>query len=84
MPKGATIEWTADNDNFQMAASEGGESCTVISEINGQTTFTATLYNKKGNVIATDTIELQSKAGFFQMIFGFFRVLFGWNKILQD
>ncbi len=47
-------------------------------------TFTATLYSADGEVLATDTIEMKSKAGFFDKIGGFFRSLFGTTKIYEN
>ena len=83
-PSGSTVKWTADNENFSMTTSLDGKSCTIISESKGTTTFTATLYDKNGDIIAMDTVQMQSKAGILQKIGAFFRELFGWTKILQD
>lgn len=79
----AKIEWTADNDNFKLQRSEDGKTLTAISNKNGATIFTATLYDTDGNVLAEDTVELNSKAGFFQKLIGFFKGLFGLAKILD-
>jgi hypothetical protein len=61
--------------------SKDGESLTAIAENNGYTVFTATLYDADGNVLATDSVELYSKSGFFDKIGGFFRSLFGATRI---
>ena len=55
----------------------------IVSDKNGYTTFTATLYSAEGKVLATDTIEMKSKAGFFDKIGSFFRGFFGGTKIYE-
>lgn len=76
-PKGSYIEWTASNSNFKTEEINDGNSLQIVSDKNGNTTFTATLYSEDGEVLATDTIEMKSKAGFFDKISSFFRLLFG-------
>jgi hypothetical protein len=84
LPSGATIKWTASNGNFKTSESDNGKKLTIISESNGKTVFTATLYSASGSVIETETIEMTSKAGFFDKIGGFFRNLFGTTKIYAE
>lgn len=79
-----TVEWTADNDNFKMKESDDGLSCTIISNSTGDTVVTATLYDDDGNILGEDSIEMTSKAGFFDKIGGFFRSLFGTTKIYES
>ena len=51
---------------------------------NGDTVFTATLYNSSNVELDSVTIKMTSKAGFFQKIGGFFRGLFGMTKIYAE
>ena len=84
LPDGTRIEWSKNNNNFNMTTSAGGNEITIISKNNGYTTFTATVYDADNNVIAQDTIEMYSKAGLFDKIGGFFRSLFGSTKIHEN
>ena len=77
---GVVVNWFANNDNFDVIYNEDS-TITIVSDSNGYTYFTAELIDEDGNVIATDTIEMHSKAGFFDKIGGFFRGLFGLTKI---
>ena len=61
-----------------------GDSLQVIANNKGNTTFTATLYDADGNVLATDTVELYSQSGFFDKIGGFFRSLFGMTTVYEN
>lgn len=56
---------------------------TIISENNGETTFTATLYSNDGNVIATDIIEMKSKVGFLDKFGSFFPFTIPCDKRLR-
>ena len=49
----------------------------ITSAENGLTVFTATVYDAAGNAVATDTVEMNSKADIWGKIGGFFRALFG-------
>ncbi len=80
-PTGSYVEWSASNNKFKTNEQNNGKSLKIISNNDGYTTFTATLYDTDGNIIATDSIELRSKAGFFDKIGGFFRSLFGATTI---
>lgn len=79
---GIEVIWTSNNDNFDVTYNEDS-TITIVSDSNGYTYFTAELVDRYGNVIATDTIEMQSKAGFFDKIGSFFRSLFGSTKIYE-
>ncbi len=81
-PAGSYVVWTSNNGNFDEDAD--GNNLTVIARDKGYTTFTATLYDANDNVLATDSIELYSKSGFFDKIGGFFRSLFGSTKIYEN
>ena len=80
--EGAEVIWSYDNDNFDVTCNEDG-TITIVSDNNGYTTFTATLYDADGNVLGTDTVEMRSKAGFFDKIGSFFRSIFGGTKIYE-
>ncbi|MBR2952776.1 MAG: hypothetical protein IKC45_00155 [Clostridia bacterium] len=82
-PDGTYVEWTFNNDNFKTTVQDNN-SLKIISDKNGTTTFTATLYSADGDVLATDTIEMKSKAGFFDKIGSFFRSIFGGTKIYEN
>ncbi len=84
LPSGSKIKWTASNSNFKTTASADGKSLTIISNSNGKTEFTAKLYNSQGVVLDTVTVEMTSKAGFFDILGGFFRDLFGATKIYAE
>ncbi len=75
------VKWTANNQNFEMESN--GNDLTIISEDNGYTTFKASLYNSNGEFLTSASIEMRSKAGFFNKIGGFFRSLFGTDKIYE-
>ncbi len=77
LPEGATIVWTADNKNFKMEEMNDGKSLKITSKNKGYTTFVATLYDADGNILASDSVEMYSNAGFFAKIGGFFRYIFG-------
>lgn len=81
-PAGSFVRWTSNNDNFDREQS--GNDLTIISENNGYTTFTATLYSAYGEELASESVEMRSKAGFFDKIGGFFRSLFGTTKIYDN
>lgn len=83
-PEGTYVEWSASNSNFKTEEINGGNSLKIVSDKNGKTTFTATLYDIDGKVLATDTIEMNSKAGFFDKIGSFFRSIFGGTKIHES
>ncbi|MBO5333995.1 MAG: hypothetical protein J6B37_07795 [Clostridia bacterium] len=83
-PANAKYQWTANNNNFKMEVSADGKSCTIISNANGDTTFTVKLVSAAGTVLDTETVTMTSKAGFFDKIISFFRSLFGGNKVLPN
>ena len=82
-PAGSYVEWTASNGKFKTEEINEGNSLKIVSDSNGKTTFTATLYSADGEVLATDTIDMKSKAGFFDKFGSFFRSLFGSTKIYE-
>ncbi len=84
LPSGSKLKWTSNNSNFNTEVSSDGKSYTIISNSNGATVFTVTLYSSSGAVLETETIEMTSKAGFFDKIGGFFRGLFGATKIYSE
>ena len=82
LPAGAKIEWSWDNENFSVEENEDG-TITIIAENDGNTSFTATVYDSKGKVLASDTVEMNSKSDFLNKIGGFFRSLFGATTIYE-
>ena len=83
-PAGSYVVWTAENGNFKTEEINNGDSLQIVSDKNGYTVFTATLYSADGEILATETIEMRSKAGFFDKIGSFFRSLFGSTKIYEN
>ena len=81
-PTGSYIIWSSDNKNFKESITE--ESLLIIAASNGKTVFTVTLIDEYGNELAQDSVEMYSKAGFFDKIGGFFRSLFGTTKIYKN
>lgn len=84
IPNGKRVEWFASNENFDGRYSADGKRCLLVSEKTGYTTVTARLFDENDNIIAEDSIEMYSKAGFFQKIGGFFRSIFGLTKIYEN
>ncbi len=72
--------WSWDNDNFDVE-DNGDGTITIISKNNGYTTFTISYIDATGEAFVYDTIEMRSKAGFFDKIGSFFRSIFGLTEI---
>ena len=85
LPQGAKIEWSIDNENFKLVStSADGTRCTITPNANGNSVITATILDKDGKEIGSDTQSMTSKAGFFQKIIAFFKKLFGMTKIIPE
>lgn len=84
VPAGARIEWTASNGNFSVSVSADGTTCKISPKSSGKTVFTATVYDKEGNLIGTDTQEMTAKAGLWQKIVAFFKKIFGLTKTFPE
>lgn len=85
IPDGVKVIWTSDNNNFVIAeTSANGTTCVITPESSGDTTFVATVIDVDGNIIASDTQKMTSKAGFFQKIIAFFKKLFGATKVIPE
>ena len=84
LPEGARIEWTASNGNFSVSVSADGTTCKISPKSSGKTVFTATVYDKEGNLIGTDTQEMTAKAGLWQKIVAFFKKIFGLTKTFPE
>ncbi len=80
LPEGAKIVWSTSNNKFKTKQIDA-DSFQIISNNDGYTTITASIVDADGNVLASDSIEMRSKAGFGDKIGGFFRSLFGATKI---
>lgn len=83
LPECYRVEWSKNNNKFKTETKDNGQSLQIVSDSNGKTEFTVSLYDKEGNLVDTDTIEMNSKAGFFDKIGSFFRSLFGATKIYE-
>ncbi len=83
LPEGAKIVWSTNNNYFKTSQIDA-DSFQIVSNNNGYTTITASLVDADGNVLATDGVEMFSKAGFGDKIGGFFRSLFGSTKIYEE
>ncbi len=64
-------EWENDESGYKV------KKCTVTSVEDGETTFTATVYDADGNVIEETSQTLTSNAGVFEIIADFFEKIFG-------
>lgn len=84
LPENTSVVWYISNDNFDAGYLDNGMSCVFVSKNNGYTTIYAVIEDADGNELAVDSIELRSKAGFFDKIGGFFRGLFGSTKIYEN
>ncbi|MBR5562027.1 MAG: hypothetical protein IKW12_02645 [Clostridia bacterium] len=86
LPSYATIQWTADNDNFTIVEiSEDGRTCKITPNKSGDTVFTASVINKdNGGVHGKDTQTMTSNAGIFQKILAFFKNLFRFTKDMPE
>ena len=84
IPQGGKVEWYANNGNFSYSVIGNGYSCIITPDKNGDTTFTATIYDAKGNAVSTDEQTMTSKAGFFDKIIAFFKKLFGATKVIPQ
>lgn len=61
-----------------------GTACTVKSESNGDTVFIATVVDKDGNEICSDTQTVTSNAGIIQKVIAFLKMLFGLTKVIPE
>lgn len=85
LPEGAKVVWSADNDNFEIVeTSVDGTACTITPASKGDTVFTATVVDKDGNEISSDTQTMTSNASIFWKIIAFFKMLFGLTKVIPE
>ena len=84
LPDGAYIEWSESNGNFDMSVSADGLTCKISPKSSGKTVFTATVYDKDGNVLSSDTQEMTAKAGLWQKIVAFFKKIFGLTRTIPE
>lgn len=83
LPEGTKVVWSTNNNCFKTSQADD-DSFQIVSNNNGYTTVTISIVDADGNILATDSIEMYSNAGFGQKIAGFFRSLFGLTKIYGD
>lgn len=84
IPAGGRVEWYANNSNFSYNVSADGTTCMVTPETDGNTTFTAIVYDANNVVVAVDEQTMHSKIGFFDKIIVFFKKLFGLTKTIPQ
>ena len=84
LPKGYSIQWTADNSNFDIVIAEDGKTCKITSKANGSTVISVRVVDSEGKTIAESAQTMVSKAGFFDKIIAFFKKMFGLLKIYQQ
>ena len=80
-PEGTYVKWTVvEGDGFFTIMEDNGDGkLRITPKEEGWTTFRATLYDANGNVLATDEIEMFSRAHLFDKIGGIIRYIFGSN-----
>ena len=80
-PEGAFVKWTVveGEEYFTIMEDNGDGKLRITPREEGWTTFRATLYDAGGNVLATDEIEMFSRAHLFDKIGGIIRYIFGSN-----
>jgi hypothetical protein len=60
LPEGSYIEWTADNDNFELIELDDGMTLQASAKQLGATTVTATVYYSDGAILAQESIEIDT------------------------
>ncbi len=80
-PEGSYVKWEATEgaEFFTIMEDNGDGKLRITPKDEGWTTFKATLYDANGNVLATDEIEMFSRAHLFDKIGGIIRYIFGSN-----
>jgi hypothetical protein len=81
LPVGWSIVWSASNGNFDYNVSDDGVMCIITPKKNGDTTFTATVYDIEGNEVCKDEQMMISKAALFDKIIALFKKIFGLTNI---
>ncbi len=84
LPVGYSIKWISSNNNFSVAVSDDGKTCTISPESSGETVFTAVIVDENENTVSSDEQTMTAKAGFFQKIIAFFKKLFGLTKTIPQ
>jgi hypothetical protein len=84
VPVSGSVEWTASNDNFTYVISDDGLTCTITSSKNGDTVFTATIFDANENEVIKSEQTMTSKAGFFDKIIAFFKRIFNLTKVIAQ
>ena len=80
-PEGSYVIWEATEGAgfFKIMEDNGDGKLRITPKNEGWTTFKATLCDADGNVLATDEVEMFSRAHLFDKIGGIFRYIFGSN-----
>ncbi len=86
LPEGAKIVWdTPSNGNFSTEVSADGKTCKISPVSSGSTTFTVKVIAADGEtMLAEDSQDMTTKAGFFQKIIAFFKKLFKLTKTYPE
>ena len=82
-PVGSYVEWVIYDDSFSTHTLDDGYAFELVSENKGKTVVEARLYDEDGNLLANDSIIMNSNAGLFQKLIGIFRVLFNKTTIYR-
>ena len=82
-PVGSYVEWVIYDDSFSTHTLDDGYAYELVSENKGKTVVEARLYDEDGNLLANDSIIMNSNAGLFQKLIGIFRVLFNKTTIYE-
>jgi TolB-like protein len=56
IPEGSYIEWTADNDNFELIEFDDGMGLKAVPKKFGSTMFTVTVYYSNGTILAQESM----------------------------
>ena len=80
-PSDAYVEWEVVEGEgyFTIMEDNGDGKLRITPKEEGYTTFRATLKDASGNVLATDEVEMYSRAHLFDKIGGIIRYIFGSN-----
>ncbi len=83
LPEGSKIVWSKDNNNFDTTVLEDG-TYEIIARKNGSTTFTASLVDADGYILASDTVTMYAKVGVWEIISGYVLSFFNLVRIHKN
>ncbi len=89
LPEGSSISWTTEGNGFLTEVSTDGTELHVTPTGKGSLIVTVQIINENGEIIKdtsgnefSDSINIKSKAGFWQKLVSFFKNLFGINRLV--